>query len=60
MRVSSDKYKVFAVLEDRDHPKQIDRIAGMTNTLPYPIMRGMALGEVWWSTRTDLGYERIM
>jgi hypothetical protein len=40
--------------------ENVERLAGMGNTLPYPRLCSMLVGAKWQSARTKKTYERIL
>ncbi len=52
------KYKVFLVYDEG--MENVERLAGMGNTLPYPRLCTMLVGAKWQSARTKKTYERIL
>jgi|TARA_R110000796_G_scaffold103008_1_gene212089 hypothetical protein len=53
-----DKYKVFLVYDES--LDNVERLAGMGNTMPYPRLSSMLVGAKWQSARTKKTYERIL
>ena len=62
-----EKYKVFAVLNNRVEFRQIGKVAGILQQLPHKQLASLQLGDIWWP-RNDYktppnarhGYERIV
>ena len=62
-----EKYKVFAVLNNRVEYRQIGKVAGTRRQLPHKQLASLQLGDIWWPRHDHKtppnarhGYERIV
>lgn len=62
-----EKYKVFAILNNRVEYRQIGKVAGIRHQLPFRQLASLQLGDTWWHNKDNKtppnaqhGYERIV
>jgi len=62
-----EKYKVFAIYNNRVEYRQIGKVAGIRHQLPHKQLASLQLGDMWWPNHdretppnARHGYERIV